>query len=377
MAIDFEAWYKAVQDAIAALPGDAAQSRAQQFVKQFPDCLTRFSAALNRDAATPTAAAVGTATDSGVATGANSTATAAAANKGMPPLDDFQRHPNYLLRFLLAEWRDEEKKTLRTSLEDVMAHSARRVTDSQRWRRGEGDFWRKYGYKDLDDLYTRYKCTPEVDTRIQGWFFQRVFGRDLDGYPVHYDLLPNSHDTSLLRDMTLRRVVNNEYSLRHREWVLNPPPVAVRGDGYSAPAGVSAADAAIAPQPANPRIGVTWIIDCRRLSIWQSAAIYKTAQAMIEASQQVTSQNYPEQGHRTLVLNLGVVFGSMYNLAMKVMPAQTQRTTKCSVGNEALQEAVAPDQIPKLFREPKTKLSNLTPEEEAKSGTFDRPPFMT
>ena len=347
MDIDFAAWYKAVQDAIAALPTDAKTSatatRAQTFVKQFPTCLETFDAALKRV-------------------------------EDLRPFKDFQRHPNYLLRWLLAEWRDEERKQLRTSLDDIITHSTARVKASQRWRSGDGDWWAKYGYKNIDDLYDNYKSTPQLDAKIQTWFFQRFYGRDKDGYPVHYDLLPNSHDTSLLRDMTLRRVVNNEYTLRHREWVLNPPPLAVRKAGYVEPEGTLPD---VTPDPANPRIGVTWIIDCRRLSIWQSSAIYKTAQAMIEASQEVTSQNYPEQGHRTLVLNLGLVFGSMYNLAIKVMPAQTQRTTKCSVGNEALKEQIDLADVPALFREPKPKVAGLTPAEEAKSGQFDRPPFMS
>ncbi|BFZ55420.1 hypothetical protein PYCC9005_002461 [Savitreella phatthalungensis] len=334
-ATDYAAWYRKVQEDIVSLPKSATHTRAQQFVQQFPNALIQFSDKLEQ-----------------------STFSRA--------LEDFQRHPNFILRFLLAEWRDEATKKNRVDLDDIMRHSLERVKASQAWRSGQGEFWKRWSFKDIDDLYNNYKTSPEAEIELQSWFPQQFYGCDRDGYPVHYEMLPSGHRPELLRDMTLRRIVNNEHTLRFREPRLNPPPVIARSEAHRTPQSEDAdAVAASDIECSNPRIGVTWVIDCRRLSIWQSSSIYKTAQAMIEASQQVTSQNYPEQGHQALVVNLGQFWGSMYNLAMKVMPAQTQRTTLCFASNQVLHDRIGWEQVPVSYKDIGAKKVSLTPEERS------------
>lgn len=331
--IDYRAWYGKVQTDIGALPPNEITTRAQQFVKRFPDCITRFADILS-------------------------------STDFARPLEPFQHHPNFLLRFLLAEWRDEQRKQNRDNLDEIIKFSLERVQKTQAWRAGQGELWKPWGFKDIDDLYHKYKNTPQLDAEMQNWFPQRFFGHDKNGYPIHYEVLPNSFKPDLLRDMTLRRTVNNEHTLRYRELVINPPPLVARTADYKPIYGVTPEiDAEADHRCSNPRIGVTWIVDCRRLSIWQSASIYKTAQAMIEATQQVTSHNYPEQGHQALVVNLGAFWGSMYNLAMRVMPAQTQRTTTCFMGNEVLDEKIGWDRVPKSFKDAGAA-TGLTVEEE-------------
>ena len=51
------------------------------------------------------------------------------------------------------------------------------------------------------------------------------------------------------------------------------------------------------------------------------------------------------------------------NVAMKVMPAQTQRTTFCFVGNEVLGERIGWEQVPKSFKDAGAA-TGLTAEEE-------------
>lgn len=287
--MDYDSWDIAIQDAILSLDAPTQElTRSQSFIKQFPTALTQFRARLNE-----TELAL--------------------------PLATFQKHPTYLLRWLLADWKDEERKVLRTILNDIMDRGAIAVQKTQEWRSGKGDNWALWGFKDMDDLYNNYKTPPEQERVLQEWYFQKFCGDDVQGYPVHFELLPNTFREDLILPMSIRRVVNNEHTLRHRLLLLNPPPQAVRGD-IALPAGSSTREDVLS----RPILGATWVLDARQLSLWYSKAIYKTTTTLLDHSAKITAAHYPEQGYRAVVVNLGVVFGSLYNLAMKAMPATTQ-----------------------------------------------------
>ena len=294
--IDYAAWDQAIQSAITALSDAQTTSRSQKFIKSFPDALTKFRQVVQ-------------------------------AAEFKAPLEDFQLHPTYLLRYLLAEWKDEEKKIYRGDLSDIMQRSLKRIIASQAWRSGEGECWSQWGYKNMTDLYNNYK----PDEAVQQWFPQRFIGRTKEGHPVHFELLPNSYQEKLILPNTLSRLVGNERTLRVRVPEINTPTTHL----------------------SDPILGCLWVIDARRLSIFNSGAIYKTATKLIEASNAITSAHYPEQGYQALVLNLGVVLGSLYNMAVGVMPATTQRSTVCYIGNDVLGTTLGWENVPLLMKDKK------------------------
>lgn len=85
--------------------------------------------------------------------------------------------------------------------------------------------------------------------------------------------------------------------------------------------------------------------------------------------QTYTAAHYPEQGYRALVVNLGSLLITLYNLAMKVLPAQTRNTTSCYGGNEILGEAVGWENVPGMFKTGATEL-DMTEEEKQRSGAL-------
>lgn len=314
--MDYGAWDNAMQDAIVGLDVSACTSRSQRFIRQFPNALTEFRARL-------------------------------ATTSLQIPLADFQSHPTYLLRWLLAQWKDEERKVLRTDLHEIMSHSIRSVQATQEWRSGKGENWSLWGYRDMDDLYNNLRTTEGEEAKLQAWYFQRFCGLDKSGHPVHFEVLPSTHEEALILPLCIRRIVNNEHTLRHRIPHLNPPPPELL-EGSRSRSRTPDDSARTADALSNPILGATWILDARRLSIWYASAIYKTASALIDHSTRLTSAHYPEQGHRAVVLNLGVVFGSMYNVAMKAMPATTQASTRCYIGNAVLDDLLDP--VPEICR---------------------------
>ncbi|CCG82931.1 protein of unknown function [Taphrina deformans PYCC 5710] len=336
--MNYQVWDAAIQDAIASLPTAEVTSRSQRFLRQFPTALTQFRQRLSN-------------TDLAI------------------PLADFQKHPTFLLRWLLADWKDEEKKVLRIELNDIMGLATKAIQATQRWRAGEGDNWKTWGFKDMDDLYNNLKTPPDQERKLQTWFFQRFCGLDNENHPIHYELLPNTYEQQLIHPLSIRRIVNNEHTLRHRILLLNPPPEPAR-DGTSI-------DSASSTRPdvlSNPILGATWVLDARNLSLWYSSAIYRTATALIDHSTKITSAHYPEQGYRAVVLNLGVVFGSLYNVAIKAMPATTQATTRCYIGKDVMEEIMGSwEKVPGICRNPKQ--TELTPAEEERY-RFDRGPFV-
>lgn len=337
--MNHDAWDSAIESAIFSLQDAKAISRAQVFLKKFPNGLSTFRAQLSQTTLTI-------------------------------PLADFQQHPTYLLRWLLAEWKDEEAKALRTDFSIIISKATQRVQVTQEWRSGVGENWAVWGYKNMDDLYANYKTSVEEEKKVQAWYPQRFLGLDRENHPLHLELLPNTYEEKLLVPMTIRRIVNNEHTLRHRLILLNPPPA------HLLEAGVSEGKAwsTRADVLENPIIDGTWILDARNLSLWYSSAIYKTASALIGYANTIVSTHYPEQGYRTIVLNLGVVLGSLYNVAIKVMPPQTQRTTSCFVGNEALGEVMGGwEHVPAMYRE--LKVRELTKEEQERF-RHDLGPFV-
>lgn len=321
--MDYQAWDAAIQDAITSLPDAQATSRSQRFIKQFPTALTLFRAKL-----ATTVLAI--------------------------PLAEFQRHPTYLLRWLLAQWKDEETKTIRTDIALIMTKSAESIQQTQSWRSGQGDNWALWGFKNMDDLYNNYKTPPDQASKLQSWYFQRFCGLDASGHPVHFELLPNTYEKDLILPFSIRRIVNNEHTLRHRIPLLNPPATERLSD---------------------PVLGATWILDARNLSIWSSSQIYKTANALSTHSIKITSMHYPEQGFRAVVLNLGVVWGSMYHMLMRVMPATTQATTKCYIGSDVLEQVMGSwDNVPCMFKKGQVRALTRKEEEEVKddAGPFDQ-----
>ncbi|PRP74127.1 CRAL/TRIO domain containing protein [Planoprotostelium fungivorum] len=323
-AINYTAWDTNIQNAIVALPEPGANqkfTRAQAFVRTFPDCLTRFRTKIESPEY---------------------------ASQLAIPLADWQRHPTYLLRFLLAEWADEATGKNRTDIEAIMNVSAERVKVSQEWRSGKtGDNWTEWGYKDMDTFYSQYKTPPAEREAVNRWFFQRFYGTDKLGRPVHFELLPNTFDEKLMLHVIQRRMINNEHTLRVRMPSLNP----AEGPYH------------------DPIMGVTWVLDARQLSMWASASLYKTMNGMLSYTKTYTAAHYPEQGYRALVVNLGSLLITLYNLAMKVLPAQTRNTTSCYGGNEILGEAVGWENVPGMFKTGATEL-DMTQEEKERSGAL-------
>ncbi|KAK6502400.1 hypothetical protein TWF506_002980 [Arthrobotrys conoides] len=298
--IDYTAWDAAIVSAITSLPTTSQTSRSQQFLSTHPTALSTFRSTLS---STPLAI----------------------------PLAPFQKHPTYLLRFLLAEWRDEELKTFRTDLSLIISKSLERIIATQKWRSGDDECWKLFGHKDMDDLYNNFTHPEEKEEFIHKWFFQGFYGVDKSGHPVHYELLPNSYHEEYMTPLIIRRILNNEKTLRERVLRYNPP------------LGVATQE-----QLSNPKLGVTWILDARKISMWVVPQVYKTMTGMISYSNKYTSAHYPEQGYRAYVVNLGSVLVSLYNVAIKIMPAQTQRTTNCYGGREVLDEVVDGD-VPVMF----------------------------
>lgn len=325
--MNYQAWDVAIQDAIRALPELEATTRSQKFIKQFPDALTQFRAKLGQ-----TTLEI--------------------------PLADFQKHPTFLLRWLLAQWKDEDAKVLRTDLTLIMSKSAALIQNTQAWRAGRGDCWKTWGFKNMDDMYNNLETPPEEAAKLQSWFFQRFYGLDASCHPVHFELLPATYEADLILPLSIRRIVNNEHTLRHRVPLLNPSPESVRNDITISPESSKRADVL-----SNPILGATWVLDARKLSLWYGSAIYKTASALIEHSNSITAAHYPEQGYRAVVVNLGAVLGTMYNMLMKVMPATTQATTRCYIGNQVLEEVMGGwANVPEMFRN--SKVTGLTAAEE-------------
>lgn len=329
--MNYKEWDSAIESAISTLVDDKATSRAQTFIKKFPKALTTF-----REHLSQTRLAI--------------------------PFADFQHHPTYLLRWLLAEWKDEEAKVLRTDLDIIIRKSTARIQRTQEWRSGVGPSWEVWGFKGMDDMYANYKTPIEQDTKVSTWFPQQFFGLDTLNHPLHLELLPNTYDEKLVLSLTLRRIVNNEHTFRYRIPWLNPPPAHLLEA-----AGISP-DPRFTTRPdvlSNPILGATWVLDGRNLSMWYSSAIYKTASVLIEKLSPVFEAHYPEQGYRTLVLNLGLVLGGLYNMAIKVMPPTVQEATRCFVGNDGLAEVMGGwENVPGMYKEPKTV--KLTKEEEEK-----------
>lgn len=350
--MDYIAWDTSIQNAINSLDTTCATTRSQQFLQKFPTALTAFRAHLST-----------TSFD--------------------PPLAPFQSHPTYLLRFLLAEWKDESIKQYRTSLDTIIKESTSRLLATQKWRVGQdGDEWKRWGFKNMDDLYNNYKTTQKEDEALQKWWPQRFMGLDGRNHPLHMELLPNTYEEKLVIPMAIRRIVNNEHTLRVRIPALNPaPPSLLEKAGLKSQPGLEAIDIPITNRSdtlTNPILGATWILDARQLSLWYSSAIWKTGSALIEHSNKITSAHYPEQGYRALILNLGVVFGSMYNMAMKVLPATVQSNTRCFVGKDCLYDKqervfVSEGQVPGMYRESKQK--SLTKDEEHEV-RWDVAPFV-
>lgn len=347
--MDYDAWDTAIQSAIQTLPPAQATTRSQQFLQQFPTALTEFRAHLS---STPLD----------------------------PPLAPFQSHPTYLLRFLLAEWQDESLKQPRTSLPLIISLSSTRLLATQEWRAGRsGEEWSRWGYKDMNDLYTRYKTPQKEEKALNKWWPQRFLGNDKRGYPLHMELLPSTYEEKLVLPMALRRIVNNEHTLRVRIPALNPPPdsIATSQDTvteFKLPA--THPPATRLNTLTNPILGCTWILDARQLSLWSSSAHYKTATALINHSNKITSAHYPEQGYRALVLNLGVVLGGMYNMAMKVLPATVQSNTRCFVGRDGLvTEGVfeSEENVPGMYKGKEKVLSK----EEEERWRNDVGPFVS
>lgn len=286
--MDYDKWDTLIQEAINALAPSEAFTRAQAFLRKFPTALTEFRTRLH-------------------------------STSLVIPLADFQKHPTYLLRWLLADSKDEGRKLPRSDLQEIIDLATKAIQKTQEWRSGQGENWTTWGFKDMDDLYNNYKTPPEQEQALQAWYFQRFCGNDVQGYPVHFELLPITFREDLILPLSIRRVVNNEHTLRHRLMLLNPPPEEVRKGILLASGSSNRTDAL-----SRPILGATWVLDARQLSLWYSTAIYKTTTALLEHSAKITAAHYPEQGYRAVVLNLGVVFGSLYNLAMKAMPATTQ-----------------------------------------------------
>ncbi|KAF3133209.1 hypothetical protein TWF703_007052 [Orbilia oligospora] len=298
--IDYIAWDAAIVAAITSLPEADLKSRSQQFLSKHPTALSTFRSTLS---STPLAI----------------------------PLAPFQQHPTFLLRFLLAEWRDEELKQFRTDLSLIISKSLERVIATQKWRSGGDECWKLFQHKDMDDLYANFTHPEEKEEFIHKWFFQGFYGVDKSGHPVHYELLPSSYHEEYMTPLIIRRILNNEKTLRERVLRYNPP------------LGVATQE-----QLSNPKLGVTWILDARKISMWVVPQVYKTMTGMISYSNKYTSAHYPEQGYRAYVVNLGSVLVSLYNVAMKIMPAQTQRTTNCYGGRDVLDEVVDGD-LPGMF----------------------------
>ncbi|KAF3309018.1 hypothetical protein TWF173_011529 [Orbilia oligospora] len=267
--IDYIAWDAAIVAAITSLPEADLKSRSQQFLSKHPTALSTFRSTLS---STPLAI----------------------------PLAPFQQHPTFLLRFLLAEWRDEELKQFRTDLSLIISKSLERVIATQKWRSGDDECWKLFQHKDMDDLYDNFTHPEEKEEFIHKWFFQGFYGVDKSGHPVHYELLPSSYHEEYMTPLIIRRILNNEKTLRERVLRYNPP-----------------LGTATQEQLSNPKLGVTWILDARKISI-------------------------------AYVVNLGSVLVSLYNVAMKIMPAQTQRTTNCYGGRDVLDEVVDGD-LPGMF----------------------------
>lgn len=327
MAISYDAWDQAIESAIAALPEAGITERTQQFLRRFPDALSQFRSKLAKTVL-------------------------------VKPLAEFQEHPTYLLRFLLAEWKDEETKTFRNDLNEIMTQSTMRIANSQKWRNGAGENWSRWGHNNMDELYENYRTSAEQEQKLNDWFFSRFLGLDVMGHPLHYDLIATTHEDKLALPMAIRRVLNNEHTLRSRIVLLNPPPESVRNGTPILPGSSRRADVLT-----NPILGCTWILDARKLSIWYASSIFKLANVLIDNAIKLTSAHYPEQGYRSRVINLGVAFGTMYNVLIKITPPTTQATTKCYIGNEALPEIVGSwEKVPEMFK--KSGVTRLTPAEE-------------
>ncbi|ORY80474.1 hypothetical protein BCR37DRAFT_70879 [Protomyces lactucae-debilis] len=332
--MNYRAWDEAIEAAISSLP--QKETRSQRLLALHPKALSTFRASL-------------------------------AGTSLAKPLAPFQQHPTYLLRYLLAEWEDADKKP-RENLDELIGLSTERLVASQAWRAGKGECWKTWGFKDMDDMYKNYKTASDMERRVNQWYPQRFFKHDKTGHPVHYELMPNTYEKDLIPPMTIRRIVNNEHTLRHRVPLLNAPPTHL-GNDPAIPQDHLPTDRPDALS--RPILGVTWIIDGRRLSLWSSSAIYKTGTQLLQASTTVTSAHYPEQGNRAIILNLGSVWMSFYNLAMKLMPASTQSTTKCYVGRDELDSAIGWDSVPKMFQD--DKVLTLTEQEIAQAKADDGP----
>ncbi|KAF3923679.1 hypothetical protein ABW20_dc0100862 [Dactylellina cionopaga] len=330
-SIDYNAWDEAIVTAISALPVAERKSRCQQFVGTHPTALKEFRSILSS-----TELAI--------------------------PLASFQLHPTYLLRFLIAEWRDEELKENRTDLAIILPKSLERVVATQKWRSGDDsdDCWKLFGYKDMDDMYDNFKYPQEKDAFLHKWFFQGFYGLDKSGHPVHYELLPDSYHEEYMTALIMRRILNNEKTLRERVIRNNPPLPLATPDKL-----------------ANPRLGVTWVLDARKISMWVIPQVYKTMTGMISYSNKYTSAHYPEQGYRAYVVNLGSVLVSLYHIALKIMPAQTQRTTNCYGGREVLDEVIGVDAVPGMFKKGGHKNADLSEEEKRRQvETGDAAPWI-
>lgn len=368
--IDYAAWDESLQRAIVALSASQATSRSQRFIQTFPNALSVFRKVL-QDA------------DLRI------------------PLAPFQQHPTYLLRYLLAEWKDETAKVLRDNLDDIIRLSTARVRDSQDWRAGVGDCWQEWGYASMEEMYTKYRTDATLAAKVETWFPQGFSGLAQTGHPIHWEILPNTYDETLIRVSSIRRVVNNEHTLRVRIPLLNPPPrhaiistTAANSNGLttnqtddsepSAPyrdtqaSGTTTTTATGSTPPSraesdalsNPILGCVWIIDARRLSVLYASQLYKTATQLIASSAKVTGAHYPEQGYAAHVLNLGTVLGNLYLLAMRVMPASTQASTRCYVGSDVLSRVVpsgkagSDERVPLMMRD--RRVLRFTDEERVK-----------
>jgi len=324
-AVNYNSWDSEIQSAVTALPPDTEFSRAQSFVRTFPDCLTQFRTFVER----PEYAA------------------------SLPlPLATWQRHPTYLLRYLIAEWIDESTGVTRNDLNEIMDASGKRVHASQAWRNGAGENWKEWGFEGMDDFYSNYKNTESEVTACQQWFFQSFFGQDKMNRPVHFELLPNSYHSELINTVIQRRVINNEYTLRVRIPSLN-----LEGGPHH-----------------DPVLGCTWVLDARQLSILSSASLYKTMNAMMGYMKTYSAAHYPEQGYRAKVVNLGGVLMTLYNMTMKLLPSATRSTTSCYAGNDVLGEKVGWENVPKMFHKPPAA-KDLLPEERNRLDRLPWEPF--
>lgn len=313
--VDYQQWDKNIESAIAGLPEDTNFSRAQSFLRAFPTGLSTFRAKVEAEEFSTT----------------------------LPiPLAEWQKHPTFLLRFAIAEWQEEQSGKPRTVLEQILNLSLNRIHETQEWRSGKGDNWIQWGYKDMDSFYSSYTTPTEERSSIDKWFLQLFYGRDKSGRPVHYELLPNTYHEELIQSIIKRRIINNEHTLRNRMIEYN----SIEGP-YE-----------------DPILGVTWVLDARELSMWSYNSMYKTMSNMLNYSKQYTSRHYPEQGYRALVVNLGSVLITLYNLAMKVMPASTRSTTSCHGDNDILDKVIGWDNVPMMFRN-NTKQNNLTEQENS------------